>query len=1004
MAKKSKKKQSVPQTVSPPQEEKNNKKSFPVDDVQSIIPVKEIYKGMIITADDRYVKILEVLPVNFALRSNEEQDNIIHQFAAWLRIAPAHLKFKVITKRADSFEIINNVIAATQNETNAKCQELADNYINFIKDVSGTEALSRRFFLIFEYEPNSRRKRTIDEIAAEMDETTRRIRSSLASCGNEIVVPENEDFFQAEALYTFYNRESSAKEQFADRVIRVTKDEMLMQGLDPEHDPYPEVSVVNYIAPRGVDFTHSDYFICDGLYQSILFVKRDGYPVAVNGGWMSSLIELGDGVDVDIILRKEPRSQVKEKVSLKLKLTRIKADGRSDVDTDYEQIEGAIQSASYIKDALASGEDFYHLYTYITVTADTYEGLQRKREAVADILYSQDVTTKEIHFRLEDAFQVVSPLMMEKKELMSFASRNVMTFGAASMFPFTSCELCDENGIVLGINRRYSSLVNIDIFNTKKYKNANVAILGTSGTGKTFTELTMALRMRIQGIQTFIISPDKAHEFQRACAHINGSYVRISPGAKSCINIMEIRPVVSPISAYLDEADASATDSWLAQKTAQLLTFFHILVPDLKNEEEQLIDEAIIKTYNKIGITHDNKSVYIPGTKQLKKMPIIGNLYDVLYDNPDTKRIAQILGRFVTGSAASFNQQTNVDLTNKFIVFDLQDLQGSMKAVGMFIVMDFLWSRIKENRTERKAVFIDEGWQLIGASSDSRAADFVYRIFKTIRGYAGSAIFATQDISDLFAFQDGKYGKAIISNSKIKMVLGLEQQEAKAVRDVLQLTKNETRSIVNFNRGEALLCANNNKMAVLVRASTLEEELITTDPNQLRVLIERRKAEQEIEAMFSRSSALQHGATAQIHNEETNTAQPQNNAIEVMPDDMYSDARLEALAMEQLAESEVPRNGDGSIAEGVEYPPLTKVDDDLSGEVADFIVQESFPDFGEANDDEYEKNREARGKDIDLAEAEDLCAEDKIRDHPTQNGYNIGGVNHVYARRPPTEF
>lgn len=270
----------------------------------------------------------------------------------------------------------------------------------------------------------------------------------------------------------------------------------------------------------------------------------------------------------------------------------------------------------------------------------------------------------EIKWRLEDAFKVVAPMLNPSEELMHFSARNVMTSGAASVYPFTSCEICDENGIVLGVNQRYQSLVNIDIFNTKRYKNANVAILGTTGSGKAYTELTMALRMRIQGIQTFIISPDKSHEFRRACSHIGGSYIRISPGSSNCINIMEIRPVVNPIAEFLDESEASETDSWLAQKTSQLLTFFHIISPEITNEEEQLVDDAIIKTYNMFGITHDNKSVYEQDTGNLKKMPLIENLQQVLSQKHETQRIANILARFVTGSVSNFNNYTNVDLNN----------------------------------------------------------------------------------------------------------------------------------------------------------------------------------------------------------------------------------------------------------------------------------------------------------------------------------------------------
>lgn len=960
---------------------KNSSKGVPTDNgiqethVQTEIPVKQIYHGMIITTDNRYVKIMEILPINFNLRSFEEQSNIISLFAGWLRIAPVKLQFKVITRRADTFKIINNVKLITEAEQHKKCRDLATDYISFIRQVSEKEALTRRFFIVFEYEPSSTRKRTIDEIAREMKTAEMKVRAGLNACGNEVVTPENEDFFQAEILYTFYNRKSCADETFANRVLRVTQDEMKIAGLEEGVDDYPDIPVNDYIAPRGIDLTHPDYIVCDGMYQSIFFIEKDGYPTEVQGGWMSTLIETGEGIDIDICLAKENRSRAKDRVALKLKLNRIKASGRSDTDTDFEEIEGAIQSAKYIKNCLSNGEDLYHMQIFITVSANTKEQLQQRKESMFDYLYSNDLTVREIHLRLEDAFQIVTPILSTKKELMDIAGRNIMTNGVASTYPFTSCELCDENGIVLGINRRYNSLVNIDLFNTKKYKNANMAILGTSGAGKTYLELTMALRMRIQGIQTFIISPDKAHEFKRACYHIDGSYVRISPGAKSCINVMEIRPIQSPISELLDEG-SNEEDSWLAQKTSQLLIFFHLLVPDITNEEEQLVDEAIIKTYNLFNITHDNDSLYNAVTKELRPMPIIGDLYDVLKQNVDTKRVANILGRFVTGSAKSFNQQTNVDLQNKFIVFDLQDLSGNLKAVGMFIVMDFLWTRIKENRTERKAIFIDEGWQLIGASADTHAADFVYRIFKIIRGYGGSAIFATQDISDLFAFQDGKYGKAIISNSKVKIVLGLEQQEAKCVKDVLQLTKNEMRSIVNFQRGEGLICVNNNKVPVFVKASDMEHELITTDPEQLRGIIQRKQTKKQIEeeniqrekfraALAKSCSIRESNQDAAPEQKDIDSVAVENvdctmnrgeldNGVETVAggaeeskDEAYKKeaeiahrARMSALAMEQLADTDKTQTSEEKDAALTMENAIVKMDNpDEFDDVASFVIE-----------------------------------------------------------------
>ena len=218
-------------------------------------------------------------------------------------------------------------------------------------------------------------------------------------------------------------------------------------------------------------------------------------------------------------------------------------------------------------------------------------------------------------------------------------------------------------------------------------------------------------------------------------------------------------------------------------------------------------------------------------------MPVLGDLYDTLNENHYSKRLARCLTRFVTGSAQSFNQQTNVDLSNKYIVFDLSALSGKLLPVGMMIVLDYLWDVIKSDRTKKKAIFIDEIWQLIGANANRNAADFCLKIFKLIRGYGGAAIAATQDLDDFFALDDGKFGKAIINNSKNKIILNLEPDEAEYVKDILKLTRNEIKSITKFDRGEALIISNNNKVPVNIKASKMETEIITTDRAELEAIL-----------------------------------------------------------------------------------------------------------------------------------------------------------------------
>ena len=468
---------------------------------------------------------------------------------------------------------------------------------------------------------------------------------------------------------------------------------------------------------------------------------------------------------------------------------------------------------------------------------------------MTDMLKSMDMQVSECSFQQEAAFRSVLPLLQMDPGLEKKSRRNVLTSGAASAYPFCSYEMSDDNGVLLGVNRGNNSLCIVDFFNTRVHKNANLVLLGTSGAGKTFTMQLLALRMRMRGIQSFIVAPIKGHEFRRACVHIGGEFIKIAPGSPHCINIMEIRQVTSPEMELIDEIAYGEMDSLLARKIQQLMTFFGLLIPDMTNEEEQMLDEALIKTYQGFGITHDNDSVYEDARAdppRMKKMPILGDLHKHLLENPMTQRLAAIVSRFVTGSAQSFNRQTNVDLSNKYIVLDLSELKGKLLPVGMFIALDYVWDQIKADRTRKKAIFIDEIWQLIGASSTRLAAEFCLEIFKVIRGFGGAAIAATQDLSDFFGLEDGKYGRAIINNSKNKIILNLEPDEARTVQETLKLTRSEVRAITQFERGEALICSNSNKVPVVIKASQTELEMITTDRAELEaLLLERKKTHKE---------------------------------------------------------------------------------------------------------------------------------------------------------------
>lgn len=815
---------------------------------QDFIPIKNLEHGIIETTDGRYIKILEIEPINFMLRSEEEQYEIICSFASWLKISPVHLQFKSITRKADSDKHIAMLRKEMATEESEQCKKLSEGYIRLIKDVGSREALTRRFFLIFRYEELRRNENSdYGQICSTLLTAEQNARAYFMQCGNNILQPKDPDEATAEILYMFFNRRSCVEEPFHSRVDRIVLDTMAAKNKVIGIDPIPHIRMAHFIAPRGIDLTHRNYIIMDGLYYSFLYIKGNGYPNKVRAGWMSSLINAGEGIDVDVFLRRENRSKTIDKVAQRIRLNRTKLKSMQDTSTDYEELAGSIQAGYFIKQGIANyNEDLFYMSVFVTVSARTYEELMWRKQQMTDMLKSMDMYVSDCSFQQEDALRTVMPFLQISPKLEKKSKRNVLTSGAASTYMFTSFEMSDDTGVLLGINRHNNSLCIVDLFDTKKNKNANLNLLGTSGAGKTFTMQLLALRMRMRGIQCYIIAPIKGHEFRRACNRIGGQFIKIAPGSPHCINIMEIRHTISPEMELIDELDYSEMDSLLAQKIQQLMIFFSLLIPDMTNEEEQMLDEALIRTYGKFGITHDNDSVYedrnaVP--PKMKTMPILGDLHEELQKNEMTKRIAVIVSRFVTGSAQSFNQQTNVDLSNKYIVLDLSELKGKLLPVGMMIALDYVWDKIKSDRTKKKTIMIDEIWQLIGAGSNRMAAEFCLEIFKVIRGFGGAAISATQDLSDFFGLEDGRYGRAIINNSKNKIILNLEPDEAEFVRDTLKLTKTEIRSITRFERGEALICSNNSKVPVIIRASKEEQEMITTDRAELEAILKERQHE-----------------------------------------------------------------------------------------------------------------------------------------------------------------
>lgn len=815
-----------------------------VNPVADYLPIEKIANGIIYTKDHRFVKVVEVVPINFMLRSAREQRNIIYSFVSYLKISPVKLQIKVLTRRADINRHLDTVRREMAQEDNEQCRLMQEDYLDFVQQVGSHEAVTRRFFLIFEYEPwnNTRRSEQEDEAIQSLQSAVHTASNYLRQCGNEVVVHENEDEFTVDVFYNLLCRNESAVKPLSVRAQEIVA-QYLDKGREGEIDRIP---AAEFAAPKSIDFTHGRYLCIDGLYYTYLLVPSDGYKTQVPAGWLSLIVNAGDGIDLDMFLSRQPKERIIQRVGQQLRINRSKIKDASDTNTDFDDIDGAIRSGYFLKEGLANNEDFYYLNLLITVTAPSVEDLEWKASEIKKLLLSQDMDVCNCHFREEQAFCSALPLVSMEKGLFERGKRNLLTGGAASCYPFTSFEMCDDNGILLGVNKYNSSLIIVDIFNSAIYKNANMAILGTSGAGKTFTMQLMALRMRRKNIPVFIIAPLKGHEFHRACANVGGEFIQISPASPHCINVMEIRKVDRSVSELLDGPGIQLSE--LAAKIQQLHIFFSLLIPDMSHEERQLLDEALILTYNSKGITHNNASLEDPANPgHYREMPVLGDLYEILRATPETTRMAHILNRLVNGSASTFNKQTNMRLDNKYTVLDISSLTGDLLTVGMFVALDFVWDRAKADRTEEKAIFIDECWQLLsgaGATGTRLAGDFVLEIFKTIRGFGGSAICASQDLNDFFNLDEGRFGKGIINNSKTKIILNLEDDEAERVQETLHLSDAETMEVTHFERGSGLISTNNNNIMVEFKASPLEKDLITTDRRELRELLERKRQEQ----------------------------------------------------------------------------------------------------------------------------------------------------------------
>lgn len=591
-------------------------------------------------------------------------------------------------------------------------------------------------------------------------------------------------------------------------------------------------TILDILSPTAVDTKSRDYIVVDGIFHAYLYITGYGYSTTVGNGWLSPLVEAGEGVSLNFIIKRQPKDKTLSKISQTTMINRSRMRDVGDTRSDYEELDSAINSGLYLKDVMnRQGEDFYYMHTIIEVTAEDPETLEQRVTAVEQLCVSVDMIARRCDYKQEQAFLSTLPVLALDPDIERKSRRNALTSGVAASFPFASYELSDKNGVFLGINMYNKTPVFLDPYDDYKYTNGNWWIGGSSGAGKTFTLLTLSGRLRQQGKRVIVIAPKKGHEFRPLCEKLGGLYLRMSPSSKDCPNLMAIRRASLDAYAHLKNLTAR-DDSVLADKISRLIIWFSLKKRDLSEEDKSRLDSSLVECYQRYGIDFDNRSL-LDEDGNFKEMPILADWYEVLQKNPETKHLAVVLARYVTGSAAAMGGRNDISLDNKFIVLDISGLSDDMIADGTFWATDVAYDLIMTAGSELSALLADELWSLVGASSNPQAAGFVLEMVKTIRGLGGIAVTSTQGMQDLFGLEGGKYGKGILDSSRIKLIMQMEEQEARLIQDVLNLSEDEVRQITRFRRGEGLLCIGYNHVPIAFHASQQEYDIITTSPTDL---------------------------------------------------------------------------------------------------------------------------------------------------------------------------
>jgi len=563
-------------------------------------------------------------------------------------------------------------------------------------------------------------------------------------------------------------------------------------------------TIKDIIAPAAIEVDFS-YLKIDNKYLRTFFVA--GYPRFVSANWLSPLINFDHTLDISMFIY-----PVEIKGTLD-DLRRKIAEMEAEISTDIQRgrvvdpsTQAKLEDALALQEELAKGtEHFFQFSLYITIPADSLQELEEVSREVEATLGSLLIIAKTASLQMEEGFKTTLPLGVDLLNI----TRNMDTTSLATTFPFTSSELTANEGILYGVNQHNGSLVIFDRFNLE---NSNAVIFGKSGSGKSYLVKLEALRSLMMGTELIIIDPEE--EYRQLCEAVGGEYIKFGFGSRAKINPFDLP---SQQLSFPGEK----TENELGFKLLSLHSLLKIMLGEMSANEEAILDRALVAAYKSKGITPD------PATYE-QEPPLLEDLYKTLLgmESKEGQLLATRLEKFVKGSLTGiFDQHSNVNLKNPFTVFSLKDVEGDLRPVVMFIILDYIWTKVKAE-LKKRIVIVDEAWYLMRYPD---SAQFLESIAKRARKYYLGLSTITQDIPD---FLSSPYGESIITNSSIQILMKQHPAAIDRLGEVFYLSEGEKNFLLSANIGEGLFFAGENHVAIKVISSPQEHKLVSSSPKE----------------------------------------------------------------------------------------------------------------------------------------------------------------------------